>query len=311
MTASHSGVTIVGSANMDIVLTVARSPKPGETVLAETLALYPGGKGLNQAVAAARSGANTSLVGAIGRDAHGESLATVIAEGGIDGHAVRLLDAPTGQAYIIVDNGGENTIVVASGANAQIGQLAEGDAAVIAAASVLLMQLELPMSVVIEAAHVARDSGTMVMLNAAPAMEISDALLDLVDVLVVNEHEAAVISGFADRDDAAAALSARVPRLVVTIGANGSLLFDQGSLIATVRPPAVTVVDTTGAGDTWCGALAASLSRGSEYVDAAVFATAAAALSVGSLGAVPSIPERADVDALLAGPTAPTVIRAD
>jgi ribokinase len=295
----RAGVTIVGSANMDIVFEVERIPKPGETLLAQTAARYPGGKGLNQAVAAARAGAPTAFLGAIGSDDNGAALTATMTEAGIATDRLRAVDADTGQAFIVVDRSAENTIIVASGANATVTTLIGDDRALLESSPVVLMQLELPMTVVEEAARVAQLAGATVMLNAAPAQSLSAQLLADVDLLIVNEHEALVVSGLADLAAASAELASRVHRLVVTLGAKGSVLYQGGVAIATVPALAVTAVDTTGAGDTFCGALAAALVDGREFTDAATFATAAAALSVQKVGAVPSIPTRAEIDAAL------------
>lgn len=295
----HSGVAIVGSANMDIVFAVDRVPRPGETMLAEQAALYPGGKGLNQAIAAARAGAATTFVGAVGRDDHGAALVRVLDNAGVERDQLRLSDRSTGQAFIIVDSAGENTIVVASGANASVTALTDADAVAISRASVLLMQLELPMGVIVEAARIARASGVVVMVNAAPAAHLADDLLDTLDYLIVNEHEACLIAELDDLGAASGALAARIPRVVVTLGAAGSALFDSGLELARIPARKVDVVDTTGAGDTFCGALAAALADGTDFEAAAVFATAAASLSVQKAGAVPSVPTRAQIEATL------------
>ena len=300
MDPQHAGVVVIGSANMDIVFTLDRAPSPGETVLTDSAALYPGGKGLNQAVAAARAGAPTSFVGALGTDDNGDALAGVLSADGIGADLVRRSTAPTGQAFIVVDGNGENTIIVASGANATMLNLTGEARTEIAEAAVLLMQLELPIPIVLEAAAAARSAGTTVMLNAAPARPLPDELLDHLDYLIVNEHEACLVAGDDDLDRASRALAARVPRLIVTLGSQGSVLYAGRVEAGRVAASVVTAVDTTGAGDTYCGAFAAAIARGSELTVAAAFATAAAALSVQTLGAVPSIPTRARIEAMIA-----------
>ncbi len=300
MVTGASTVLVLGSANRDVVVTVERPPGPGETVLGLGAASYPGGKGLNQVVAAARSGAPAAFVAALGLDDHGDVLASVLREDGIDAELVRRVETPTGQAYIVVDAGGENSIIVVAGANASLCALTDGDRAAIAASSVLLMQLEVPLSVIIEAAEWARDHGVVVMLNAAPAQSLPDRLLSFVDHLIVNEHEACLLGGSDDLGSACAVLARRVPHLVVTLGSAGSVLFDAGQESARIAAPAVTAVDTTGAGDTFCGAFAAAIARGESSVRSARFASAAAALSVKGLGAVPSSPTRARIDDMLA-----------
>lgn len=299
MPPSRSGVAVVGSANMDIVFAVERVPNPGETLIAEGASLYPGGKGLNQAVASARSGAPTAFIGAVGGDDHGAALRRVLDADGIHRTQLRRRTDPTGQAFIVVDSAGENTIVVASGANATMTALTDADAAVISRASVLLMQLELPTSVIVEAAGIGHAAGVTVILNAAPAATLSDELVALIDYLIVNEHEARLISGLADLGAASVALAGRVPSLVITLGAEGCALYDSGVELTRIPARRVRVVDTTGAGDSFCGALAAALAMGTDFVAAAGFATAAAALSVQKPGAVPSVPTRTAIEATL------------
>jgi len=296
----RSGVTILGSANLDIVFTVDRIPSPGETLLASSAERFAGGKGLNQAVAAARAGASTAFIGALGDDDAGELLGTTMAEASIESGRVRRVAGATGQAFIVVDRDGENTIIVASGANATMSTLDPADVATLARSTVLLMQLELPLAVVTEAAVAGRASGTRVMLNAAPARSLPAELLASVDVLIVNEHEARLIGESDDLSTASASLAARVPGLIVTRGAAGSVLYEAGEETRHIAAPRVTAVDTTGAGDTFCGAFAAAIAEGQEFGEAARFATAAAALSVQAVGAVPSVPTRARILAMLA-----------
>lgn len=295
------GVAVVGSANMDTVFTVGRMPGPGETLLAEQAANHAGGKGLNQAVASARAGSPTRFIGAVGTDAFGDKLIGVMDDTGVERSLLRRTADATGQAFILVDRAGENLIVVASGANAAVAALTEAEADAVAQASVLLMQLELPVTVVVEAARLAKAAGVLVILNAAPAAELPEGMLESVDCLVVNEHEACVLAGSDDVPTACEQLAARVDRLIVTLGSDGSAVYEGGALIGTVPPPAVTAVDTTGAGDTFCGAFAAATADGHGYLDAVRFATAAAALSVQAIGAVPSVPARSEIDEVLEG----------
>lgn len=290
---------MVGSANMDIVFGVERIPAPGETVLATSTARHAGGKGLNQAVAAARAGARTAMIGAIGDDADGRALRDVMLDAGIDASLVRTVDDPTGTAIISVDTNGENAIIVASGANATLTQLSDDELAAVRGASVVLMQLELPLDTVAQAAAAGRAAGAAVILNAAPAHTLTPELLENLDYLVVNEHEALTVSGKNELAAATRTLATLVPRLVVTLGTDGSELWDEGEQVATIPARRVKAVDTTGAGDTYCGAFAAAISNGHDFSSAAEFATAAAALSVQTHGAVPSIPHRAQIEAAL------------
>jgi ribokinase len=286
------GVTILGSANLDVVFTVRRIPRPGETLLAESVGRYPGGKGLNQAVAAARSGAETAFIG--------DELARTMTHAGIESGMVRREDAPTGQAFIVVDDSGENTIIVASGANATVTTLRADEERGLAGSAVLLMQLELPVEAVVRAAECAHAGGAIVMLNAAPARPLPEGLLASVDCLIVNEHEACISGGSDELATASTMLAGLVPRLIVTLGAAGSVLYEAGSEVDRIAAPRVSAVDSTGAGDTFCGAFATAIAEGMPFVEAARFATAAATLSVQSIGAVPSVPTRAAISAALA-----------
>jgi len=277
---------------MDIVFGVERIPGPGETLLAGSAARYPGGKGLNQTVAAARAGAPTGFIGAVGYDESGEQLLATMTDDEIDTALVRRSTADTGQAFIMVDARAENAIIVSSGANADVVALTDLERARLRTTAVLLMQLEVPLETVREAAAVAHAAGVTVMLNAAPARELPAELFTDLDVLIVNEHEACLLGGSDDLDTASEVLAARVPHLIVTLGSAGSVLFENGTELARVRAPSVVAVDTTGAGDTFCGAFAAAVAEGIGFASAAEFATIAAALSVQAVGAVPSIPFR-------------------
>lgn len=285
-----ASVVIVGSANVDQVFRVTAIPAPGETVLSHGFSIALGGKGQNQAVAAARAGASTAFVGALGDDAFGRSIREGLAADGIEA-AVRTVDAPTGTALIAVDDSAENTIIVEAGANALL-TLHDTDAATIAEASVLVMQLEIPLETVAHAARLARNAGTRVVLNAAPIRDLPADLLANVDILVVNEHEGAFLA----RDGAVETLA---PVVIVTLGAAGAVAHSDGTEVR-VPAPAVSAVDATGAGDTFCGALAARLAEGAPLDEALRFAVAAASLSVQKAGAVPSIPSRAEIEGALA-----------
>jgi ribokinase len=294
-------VVVLGSANLDVVLAVERIPSPGETVLASAVARHPGGKGLNQAVAASRAGVATVFVGAVGHDEGGELLAAAMADAGLDIAMLRRVDETTGTALIMVDASGENAIVVAAGANATMIRLAADEAAAIEQAQILAMQLETPLSGVVEAARVAREAGTRVVLNAAPAQPLDAALLESVDVLVVNEHEARLVGGAGEPalDDVGRALAEHVGVVVVTLGDRGAQWFGaegEGSVAA----PAADVVDTTGAGDTFTGVLAAGLAEGLAWPDAVGRGVVAGAIAVESPGAVPSIPVRSQIEERLA-----------
>ena len=288
-----SSVIVVGSANVDQVFRVERIPSPGETVLSTGFSTARGGKGQNQAVAAARAGAPTAFIAALGDDAFGSDTRAGLIDDGVDVTGVRSLDAATGTALIAVDSVGENTIIVEAGANRLLVDLQSADAAAIAASSVLAMQLEIPLETVIAAARIARAGGTTVMLNAAPIRDLPAELLSSLDILVVNEHEASHLAGERDWRE----LTEQVPVVVVTLGSEGALLLRRGSDEVRVAAPSVHAVDATGAGDTFCGAFAAGLAEDMELEQALRFAVTAASLSVQSYGAVPSIPLRARIDA--------------
>jgi ribokinase len=277
-------VVIVGSGNVDLVSQVERIPEPGETVLSTGFATHAGGKGNNQATAAARAGAQTTFVGAFGDDDNGARLRASLRDSGVR-PLVRVSEEPTGAAMITVAPDGENAIVVNAGANATLSDLTPEERSVIAGADLVLMQLEIPLETVLAAATIA--SGRVV-LNAAPARRLPAELLAKLDLLIVNEHEATLLGG-TDH------LLTRVPALVVTLGEKGALVRTRDT---TTEVPGITVdvVDTTGAGDTFCGALVAALDERRPLDDAVRFASVAAALSVRRAGAVPAIPTREEID---------------
>lgn len=281
-------VCVVGSANLDLVATAARAPQPGETVLGHTYAEHAGGKGLNQAVASARSGARTAFLGALGADAAGTRLRQVLDGDGIDGSGVGIVDSlPTGRALITVGDDGENSIVVVPGANAAvvIGALP--------AARVVLAQLEIPLDAVAEAFRQARASGATTVLNPAPAAELPDELLARTDILIPNHHEAALLGG-PDH------LLGRGPSaVIVTLGPDGAMWFSTSGSRA-IAPLPVDAVDTTGAGDAFCGAFCARLAAGDPIDVALTWAAAAGALATTEPGAVPSLPHAAAIRVALA-----------
>jgi len=286
-------VCVVGSANLDLVALVERVPGPGETLLAHGYLEAPGGKGLNQAVAAARSGARTGLVAALGDDAAGDVLVSVISAEHIETAAVGRVSAPTGRALIAVGDDGENSIVVVPGANATLSPGTIGlHGPLIASASVVLAQLEIPVDSVIAAFEVARAVGGTTVLNPAPARELPAELLGLTDVLVPNEHEEEILGG------ARALLLAGVGTVVVTEGARGARIETRDGS-SRVAPFSVTAVDTTGAGDAFAGSLAARLAGGTPLAQALRWAAAAGALATTVVGAVPSIPTAEQIAAAL------------
>ncbi|UFU06940.1 ribokinase [Ruania halotolerans] len=295
------GVVVVGSANMDVVSRVPRIPGPGETLLALSFARGGGGKGANQAVAAARAaGVQTVFVGAVGRDADGDFLRAGLAGAGVDTGAIATSEEPTGTALISVAEDGENAIVVVGGANAAFTTLSDQQRERVSTADVLLAQLEIAPEVVLAAAQ-ARPDGARFVLNAAPSAPLSEQMWAEIDVLVVNEHEAADLAqslGAPDRDlDAAVELLAeRVDSLVVTLGGEGCLVVENRRR-TTVPAMKVTPVDTTGAGDTFVGVLGARLALGDDLVEAARWGSVAAALAVQRPGAQSGVPSADEVRA--------------
>ncbi|MFB6604173.1 ribokinase [Streptomyces noursei] len=293
-------VLVVGSANADLTVRVTRRPGAGETVLGTDLVESAGGKGANQAAAAARIGGRTALLARVGGDAYGELLLAAQRAAGTDVAPVIVdADARTGTAMIIVSPDGDNSIVVSPGANAA---LTPKDVAaaqdVIAASTVLSLQLEIPMETVRAAAEAAEGAGTRVVLNPSPTPEDLDrALLSAADPLVVNEHEARQLSGRTDGTPAewAAALRERGARsVVVTLGGDGALVLDDSGT-TTVPGVRVEAVDTTGAGDAFTGALATRLAGGAALADAARFAVRVGAAAVTKPGAQPSYPTAEDL----------------
>lgn len=287
-------VVVLGSANMDLVATAPALPRPGETVLGHGFATVPGGKGLNQAVAAARAGARTAFIGAVGEDAFGEQLKDALATDGVDVSGLREAPGASGVALIMVEDGGENSIVVAPGANATVDGLTDADLTLLSGARVLLCQLEVPESAIVAAGKAAGD--TLVILNAAPARALSAELLGGVGLLVVNEVEAAMLSGW-DAEPVTALLRV-VPKVVVTLGGSGCRYADSDGNRVSVPAPKVSVVDTTGAGDCFTGALATAIAEGRPMEEALRWATAAGALAVQKAGATTSLPRREDIDQL-------------
>jgi len=276
-------VVVLGSINVDLLLSVERLPKAGETVLGSGVDRQLGGKGANQAVAAARAGAPCVLIAAVGADEDGGRMIAALAEAGVDVSQVSRVAAPTGLA-VVATSSANNQIIVIAGANAEL-DATQVDAVAVAPGDVCLTQLESPIALVERFLRRAKAAGATTMLNPSPAHEAARALLPLVDVLLVNEHERDLLAPLALRPD---------QTLVVTLGEHGVSLA-RGGETRTVPGRKAEVVDTTGAGDCFAGYLAAALARGADLMDGLAEANAAAALSVQSKGAAPSMPQRADV----------------
>jgi ribokinase len=284
-------VAVIGSANLDLVATTPRLPRPGETLLGSGFAEHAGGKGLNQAVAAARSGASVAFVGAVGDDEPGRRLRALAIAEGIDVEGVLVAEAPTGRAVITVDDAAENTIVVIAGANDLVGGRQ------MPAARVVVAQLEIPVDEVLIAFRAARRQGNLTVLNPAPARELPAELLALCDVVIPNEHEVELLGG------AMTLLDRGVGTVITTRGAAGVTVTSSDPDGSTVEwrqdPFAVEAVDTTGAGDAFCGALAARLAAGDPMGSAVRYAAAAGALATTIDGAVPSLPHASAIQRLL------------
>ena len=297
-------IDVLGSVNVDLVSVVERLPAPGETVAGGEMAVLLGGKGANQAIAAARAGGNVAMWGAVGAQSFGLDPIAEIGASGVDVAGLARLGGPTGAALIAVDGTGENSIVVSPGANARAAEAVDPSALT---GEWLLAQMELPPALVAEAFQAAKARGARTILNAAPALPPPEGLLEATDFLILNETELAAWSGVTvgeasrqpDIAEAAAALAMRPDQtVIVTLGAKGALTFAAGAIIETHPCPAV-VVDTTGAGDCFCGALAARLAEAVPLDAALRFAAAAAAISVGRPGAASSMPRRAEIEATL------------
>ncbi|MFW6690577.1 ribokinase [Streptomyces sp. MAR4 CNX-425] len=300
MTAPRPPIAVFGSVNMDLVAYVATAPRRGETVSGREFRTVPGGKGANQAVAAARAGGAVTMIGAVGDDGFGGELRAALDGAGVDTAGLRTAPGASGTAHIVVDDDGGNSIVVVPGANAAVTGPAAGDEDRIAAAGALLLQLELPLAGVTAAAEAARGHGVRTVLTPAPARPLPERLLAATDLLVPNEHEAAALTGRSDPHEAAAALLRQVPEVVVTLGGAGSLYAARGRAPVAVPAHAVRAVDTTAAGDTFVGALCVAYAEGRPMPAAMAWAAAAAALAVQRPGASSAMPARAEIDRLAA-----------
>lgn len=301
---STRSVVVVGSCNVDLVATAPRHPQPGETILGDTLRTFPGGKGANQALAAARAGVPVHLIGRVGPDAGAQLLRDSLTADGVDLTWLGTCKHdPTGTALIVVSSAGENTIVVVPGANGLLRDVHVGDAVdagILGDAGALLVQLEIPMPAVARACRAARDAGVTVICNAAPAAVLPPEVLSDVDVLVVNEHELGIVTGTTGSGVEAGIRAALevVPAVVLTLGSRGALLATDHERVE-VAAHSVDVVDTTAAGDAFCGTFAAAIASGTTVADALRRANAAGAIACTAEGAQPSLPTAAQVDELL------------
>jgi len=295
-------IIVIGSMNMDMVVKTSHIPEPGETVLGGTFFMNPGGKGANQAVAVARLGGDVAFIGKIGEDIFGKQSVKLFNDEGVDiAGMVSDIDLPSGIAMITVDEEGENSIVVAPGANANLqpGDV-EASLSKYPEADILLIQLEIPMKTVAFAAEYGNKKGMKVILNPAPANPLIPELFSLIDIITPNVNEAEMLSGIKITDIESAKLAAEqlnargVKVVVITLGKQGAVLLEDGNFYH-VPAPEVQTVDTTAAGDVFNGALAVALSEGKGLKDATAFACHSAAIAVTRLGAQSSIPYRNEI----------------
>jgi ribokinase len=295
-------ITVLGSINLDYVVRVAHHPLPGETILGGDVETHPGGKGANQAVAAARAGARVRMIGCVGGDAPGAFMRENLEREGIDTTLVRSVVGPSGAAFIAVSDAGQNTIIVSPGANGLV-SAQDLNPTKLAWSKLLLMQLEVPLETVMATASLARQGGVRVVLNLAPARELSAAHLKDIDLLIVNEIEAGTLGGVTPKTPSEALEVARglrrsVKVVIVTLGAQGAVYSsDDGE--AHVPSPKVKVVDTTAAGDAFIGALCTALTDGLALETAVKRGVIAGALACTKAGAQPSLPRKAEIDAMM------------
>jgi ribokinase len=298
-------IVVVGSSNTDMIIKLDRIPKPGETLLGGEFVTAAGGKGANQAVAAARAGGAVTLIARVGQDMFGERAVAGLVQNGVNVDHVRYDKCPSGVALIFVAKDGENSIAVASGANAKLSPADVRKAKnAFATAGVVIMQLETPLDTVQAAADLADARGALVILNPAPARPLPGKLLKKVSILTPNESEAELLTGVKVNSDASCGratdilLRKGVKTVIITLGSRGAFVASSASK-QHVPGFKVKPVDTTAAGDAFNGALAVALAEGKPMIDAVRFANAAGALSVTRMGAQPSAPNRKEIEKLL------------
>jgi ribokinase len=292
-------IVVLGSANLDIVVRQRRLPIPGETVSAADFRTVPGGKGLNQAIAAARSGAEVAFLGAVGRDDFGDGLRRTLQDNGVDTRGLIGVGEPTGVAVVSVLDGGENAITVVPGANGAVTTLDDDARAAIAGARFVVAQFERPIELIAHAFQLACSSGTRTVLTPAPVTSRGGDVLTLADILVPNAQEARELAGKVDEEAAAVELSKRGTTVIMTRGSRGVLVAKEGSVQLELPARKVDPVDTTAAGDTLAGYLIGRLAQGDEFRAALHAAVIAASIAVTRPGASASIPYWSEVERLL------------
>ncbi|MBC8344663.1 MAG: ribokinase [Candidatus Marinimicrobia bacterium] len=300
-------VTVVGSFMYDLVATAPRRPKTGETLVGDSFGMFLGGKGANQAIAASRAGATVSMVGRLGNDVFGDQFLEKFSEEGIDtDFVIQDTKNGTGVGMPLIDADGDNSIVIIPQANMALSveNIDEAESS-IADSDVLVLQCEVPMEANQRAAAIAKENNTIIILNPAPARKIPNALLSLVDIITPNESETEILTDMPTETDnqiveaAHLLLSKGIETVILTLGGRGSFLLTE-KMEKLIQAYSVEVVDTTAAGDAFCGALAASLAKGKGIDASVLIANAAGALAVTKLGAEPSIPTKEELDQLLA-----------
>ena len=317
-----SSLLVIGSLNADLVVRAPRFPQPGETISGEDLQVLPGGKGANQAVAAARLGAQVTMLGRVGRDNFGDFLLQTLQSNHVDSSLVQRDDASTGSAIIMVDADGQNSIVLSPGANGKV-SAADVERASFWTFDLLLLQLEIPTPTVLRAAQLARQNGVRVLLNPAPARPLPGELIALADFLIPNETELSLLTGMEVRDTLSAEAAAKkllergAQNIIVTLGSKGALIVDRYTTSTHVNTFEVNVVDTTAAGDAFIGGFAVKLlarrrdsliptnaqesASYAKHIEEAVrYACACGALACTKFGAQPSLPNRLEVEEFLA-----------
>jgi len=305
MTLQKSKILVVGSSNTDMVVLTDHLPHPGETVLGGDFKMGPGGKGANQAVIAKRLGGNVRFVCKVGNDIFGNNSIEQYKKEGLLSEDILRSDKPSGVALIPVDKKGENSIIVASGANGDFSTKdVEGIRHLLESCDILLLQLEIPIPSVLKAAEIGSKAGAMVILNPAPAASLPEEIFQYISLFIPNETELSSFSGMNVKDSESAKKAAAVMRrkgvkdIIVTMGSSGSLICS-GEKTTLISARKVKAIDTTGAGDTFCAGLCVGLSEGKTLTEAAVFATAASSIAVQRLGAQEAAPYRKEVDLIL------------